>query len=202
MTKLRRARRSRTRSTTRAKKAWSSRPIEAYCLRSQRTSLISVVDSDNADDDVTLLQCSQQSTEPTSSSIGSLSSSSSSSRPTQRMTAAMRKKRDRLAAAVAAAHVVARRTSKPQRIDHFLLRSSSLPITLNDNDDDNDADADDVSDDDRLPLPLMYPRSAWSPCFTQRSSSSTPVVRLALSDIANVIAVSPQASRKERERTI
>ena len=148
----------------------STRPIDSYLLRTRcdPSATISIVDSDT-DDDVTPLQSSQQSAESNSSSVSPpCFPSPSSSYPTQRATAAIRRKRDRLAALTgsalspatsSAANADIARTPRPQCIDSFLPRTSSLPLSVN------------SSDNDNVPS----------------SSHSAPVSRVTLSVITNVV---------------
>jgi hypothetical protein len=100
----------------------SSRPIDSYLLRtrSDPSASICIVDSDT-DDDVTLLPSSQQSTESVTSSMSPPSFPSPTSYPT--------------------------RTPRPQRIECFFPRSSSLPLSINHTDNDDE--------ENKLPLSVV-----------------------------------------------
>jgi hypothetical protein len=160
MSRITRARRPRHRTST------GHRPIDSYLLPNNRSSSaltsISIVDSDS-DDDVTLLQSSQQATDSTLA----LFPESPVLSP-RKMTAAMRKRRDdHAAAAVAASSAVE------------LRRTTSLPVSLDDWD----------SHDDQLPfsgLLFHWTQSASESTAIDRRALSdisnvTPPIALSIS---------------------
>ena len=156
---------------------------------SDLSSSISIDDSD-VDDDVTLLQSSQQSTESASSSWSCpCLVSSPSSHPTRKMTAAMRKERDGLTAVAvtssacpSAVSADVRCTPRPHRINAFFHRSSSSTLAVDDAvDDDYDSDGDTLSSSQLLPCSSQPSQS------TPPSSQLTPVVGCQLTDITNVV---------------
>ena len=200
MTSIRRTRRagSRARSAPYVKSPLSSRPIDSYLLRthSDPSPSISLVDSDT-DDDVTLLQSSQRSTESASSSMSPPSLLSPSYHPTQRATAATRKKRDRLVTRTAlssttpsAGDADGTRAPRLQRIYSFFTRSSSLPVSI------SNSYSDSGDEDDKLPLSQLLSRSTQSSRRQTLSSShslsipsshSAPEARVALSVVTTVV---------------